>query len=104
MIRTLRSETTAMLLLSRFFGRRDVRSIHRPWPSRRPNLESLEGRQLLSSVKLFVEPAIVGQHIGTGVAEIKHVPVDLHIVGSHIGSNVVVSHPLDLNPQPLPPG
>jgi len=92
-----------MLLLSRFFGRRDVRSIHRPWPSRRPNLESLEGRQLLSSVKPLFEPAIVGQHIGVA-AEIKHVPVDLHIVGSHIGSNVVVSHPLDLNPQPLPPG
>ncbi len=92
-----------MLLLSRFFGRRDVRSIHRPWPSRRPNIESLEGRQLLSSVKPLLEPAIVGQHIGTGVAAIKHVPVDL-IVGSHIGSNVVVSHPLDLNPQPLPSG
>jgi hypothetical protein len=92
-----------MLLLSRFFGRRDVRSIRRPWPSRRPNLESLEGRQLLSSVKPLFEPAIVGQHIGTGVAEIKQVPVAL-VVGSHIGSNVVVSHPLDLNPQPLPPG
>jgi hypothetical protein len=92
-----------MLLLSRFFGRRDVRSIHRPSPSRRPNLESLEGRQLLSSVKPFSAPAIVGQHIGTSVAEIKHVPVEL-VVGSHIGSNVVVSHPLDLNPQPLPPG
>jgi hypothetical protein len=94
-----------MLLLSRFFGRRDVRSIHSPWPSRRPNLESLEGRQLLSNVKPLVEPAIVGQHIGTNVAvEIKHVPVELFVVGSHIGSNVVVSHPLDLNPQPLPPG
>jgi hypothetical protein len=91
-----------MLLLSRFFGRRDVRSIHRPWPSRRPNLESLEGRQLLSSVGSSL-PAIVGQHIGTGVAEIKHVPVEL-IVGNHIGTNGVVAHPLDLNPQPLPPG
>jgi hypothetical protein len=91
-----------MLLLSRFFGRRDVRSIHRPWPSRRPNLESLEGRQLLSSVGSSL-PAIVGQHIGTSAAEIKQAPVKL-VVGSHIGSNVVVAHPLDLNPQPLPPG
>jgi hypothetical protein len=93
-----------MLLLSRFCGHRDVRSIHRPWPIRRPNLESLEGRQLLSSVKPLFEPAIVGQHIGTFIAaEIKRDPVDL-VVGSHIGSNVVVSHSLDLNPRPLPPG
>jgi hypothetical protein len=92
-----------MLLLSRFFGRRDVRSIHRPWPSRRPNIELLEGRQLLSSVKLLVEPAIVGQHVGTGVAaEIKHVPVDL-IIGHHIPDGPQ-SDRLDLNPQPLPPG
>jgi hypothetical protein len=50
-------------------------------------LENLESRLSLSG---FAAPAIVGQHIGTGVASIKQGPVEVR--------------PADLNPQPLPPG
>jgi hypothetical protein len=74
------------MLLSRFFGRREVPSIRRPLPCRRPLLEPLEGRQLLTTVTMckMVTPAIVGQHIGTGVTA--------EIVGQHIGTNIVGNH------------
>jgi hypothetical protein len=50
-------------------------------PRRRPQVESLEGRQLLSGIVgnhigTSLSPAIVGNHIGTNVAAIQ---------GQHIG-------------------
>ena len=69
------SETTSMLL-SRFFGRRDVRSSRRPLPRRRPLVEDLEGRQLLTAFT-------VGVAGGNG-------QTSAMVVGSHIGSNAMV--------------
>ncbi len=67
------------MLLSRFFDRQNVSLTHRSKPRRRPVVEALEGRQLLSTVA--VTPAIQGNHIGTNA-----------IVGNHIGTNIVGQH------------
>jgi hypothetical protein len=73
------------MLLSRFFGRREVPSIRRPSPSRRPLVESLEGRQLLASFMAtnLQSPAIVGQHIG--------VSADVAEGGGGVGQHIGVS-------------
>jgi hypothetical protein len=62
----------------------DRPAARRPGPRRRPQVEDLEGRQLLSTASLShtvapVTTAIVGNHIGTSVAA---------IVGNHIGTSV----------------
>jgi hypothetical protein len=81
--------------------RNDGSTTRRRQGRRRPLVEDLEGRQLLSG--------IVGQHIGTGVAmtpsiqkvrdaavsdqdvAIKHEPAVPAIVGNHIGMGVAAS-------------
>jgi hypothetical protein len=75
------------MLLSRFFGRRNVRSTCRPLARRRPLVEDLEGRQLLTAFTVGVaggngqtSALIVGNHIGTKTL----------IVGNHIGTNALV--------------
>ena len=55
------------MLLPRFFGREKVRSTRRPVPRRRPLVEALEGRQLLSTFN------------ATDVVQRKHILSD----GSH---------------------
>jgi hypothetical protein len=72
--------------LSQFFGRQRISVTRRSRPVRRPVVEALEGRQLLSG--FTVTPAIVGQHIGTPAIVGKHIGTPA-IVGQHIGSNVV---------------
>ena len=47
------------MLLSRILGRRDHRPARRPPSDRRPSVEPLEGRKLLSG--------IVGNHIGVAL-------------------------------------
>jgi hypothetical protein len=75
------------MLLSRLFGRQSVPSTRRSRPCRKPLVESLEGRQLLSA---FVDtPMIQGNHIGTSVVERKHVSAD-SIQGNHIGAPAIV--------------
>jgi hypothetical protein len=84
------------MFLSRFFGRQSVSSSRRQRPVRRPRVENLEGRQLLST---FVDtPMIKGNHIGTSVVvERKHIGADTvagnpsvtaFIQGNHIGTSV----------------
>ena len=66
------------MFLSRFFVRPEVRSTRRPQPRRRPLLEDLECRQLLSTVTATefgsppARPDIVGQHIGTNAVVEEH--------------------------------
>jgi hypothetical protein len=64
----------------------------RPEPRcRRPLVEALEGRQVLSGFAAPHVDMIVGQHIGTNVAAIQgqHIGVSVDAIqGSHIGSNV----------------
>jgi len=74
------------MLLSQFFGRQRISVTRRSRPVRRPVVEALEGRQLLST--FAVTPAIVGQHIGTPAVVGKHIGT-LAIVGQHIGTNAV---------------
>ncbi len=70
------------MLLSRFFGRQTARMTRRPLPNRRPLVEALEGRELLSTFALVqgyhigVE-AVVGNHAGTNA-----------VVGNHAGTNL----------------
>jgi hypothetical protein len=63
------------------FGRQvDCDSVRRPRLRRRPVVEGLEGRQLLSGIQgnhIGVTADIVGNHIGTSVTP--------EIVGNHIG-------------------
>jgi hypothetical protein len=67
------------------FNRLFARKSRRPVTKRRPLLEAVEGRMLLSGIvgqhigMPVATPAIVGQHIGSSVAT----PA---IVGQHIGS------------------
>ena len=79
------------MFMSRFLVERDVRHL----PRRRPVVEALEGRQLLSTFAANdfrsapVQPAIVGNHIGTNVAVVqrKHIGADVAMIqGNHIGS------------------
>jgi hypothetical protein len=87
------------MFLSRFFGRQDVRSTRRSQPDRRPLVEALEGRQLLSTFTVtkgvdaiqgnhIGAPAIVGQHIGTPAIVGQHIGTPA-IVGQHIGSAAI---------------
>jgi hypothetical protein len=74
------------MLLSQLFGRQSVPSTRRPRPARKPLVESLEGRQLLST---FVDsPMIQGNHIGTSAVLRKHVPDAIQ--GNHIGTSAVL--------------
>jgi len=89
------------MLLSRFFGRRDIRSIRRPQPRRRPLIEALEGRQLLSTytVRFFEDVADDGQGLEgrqllpsftvTKVTDGGPSSLRPAIVGNHIGTNAV---------------
>jgi hypothetical protein len=61
------------MMLSRFFGRQNDCTFRRSRLNRRPVVEGLEGRELLSAVAL-----IQGDHIGTNP-----------IQGGHIGTNAV---------------
>jgi acetyltransferase-like isoleucine patch superfamily enzyme len=81
--------------MSRVFVRRDVR----PLPRRRPLVEALEGRQLLSTftvTEVAPPPAqydVVGNHIGTNVAMIQgnHIGTNVAMIqGNHIGTNVAM--------------
>jgi hypothetical protein len=78
------------MLLSRFFRRRDVRSIRRSLPCRRPLVEALEGRQLLSTFTMtkVESPAIVGNHIGTSAIQGNHIGTSA-IQGNHIGTSAI---------------
>lgn len=84
------------MLLSRFFGRQKVSLTRGSGPFRRPVIEALEGRQLLSTFAVtpaiqgnhIGAPAIVGQHIGTPAIVGQHIGTAA-IVGQHIGTNVV---------------
>ncbi len=65
--------------------RSDAPSARRP-QARRPLVEDLEGRQLLSGIVgnhigVSYSPALIGHHIGTSVSSA--------IQGSHTGTNVV---------------
>ena len=74
--------------LLRLFRQGDRSTLRSQASRRRPLVEALEGRQLLSSVA--VTPDIVGNHIGTNVAAAiqgNHIGV-ADIVGNHIGTNV----------------
>ena len=74
------------MLLSQLFGRQSVRSTRRSRSGRKPLVESLEGRQLLST---FVDsPMIQGNHIGTSAVLRKHVPDAIQ--GNHIGTSAAV--------------
>ena len=86
------------MFLSRFFGQSEAPSIRRPSPGRRPRLESLEGRQLLTTFMAtnLHSSAIVGQHIGVAAVAEGGGGVGQHIgvaavaeggggVGQHIG-------------------
>ncbi len=79
------------MFMSRFSVKRDGR----PLPRRRPLVEALEGRQLLSTFTATefgsppAQPAIVGNHIGAPMIQGNHIGTNM-VVGSHIGSNVVV--------------
>jgi hypothetical protein len=90
--------------VSQLFGRQKISSTRRPVSGRRPLVETLEGRQLLSSFtqKVFdVRPAetlVVGQHIGAPEALKKqvengiignHGPGGLMVQGAHIGSPMI---------------
>jgi hypothetical protein len=83
------------MFMSRFFVGRDVR----PLPRRRPVLEALEGRQLLSTFTATeVAPpsahvAVVGSHIGSNVAMIQgaHIGNGVAMIqGGHIGNGVAM--------------
>jgi hypothetical protein len=71
--------------LSQFFGRQRISVPRRSRPVRRPVVEALEGRQLLST--FTVTPATNGQHIGTNVVG-NHIGTPA-IQGNHIGTNAV---------------
>ncbi len=73
------------MFLSRFFGRQKNSVTRGSRPVRRPVVEALEGRQLLST--FAATPAIVGKHIGTPAIVGQHIGTPA-IVGQHIGSNV----------------
>jgi hypothetical protein len=81
------------MLLSQFFGHQKDRSTPRSRPCRRPVVEALEGRQLLST--LGVTNAIRGNHIGTDTNghHVGYENIGIHIgseiQGNHIGTNVV---------------
>jgi hypothetical protein len=68
------------MYLLQLFRQQSDRSIRRLPARRRPLVEALEGRQLLSSFTVTAD-AIQGNHIGTNVSA--------DVVGSHIGTNVL---------------
>ena len=65
------------MFLSRFFDNQEVNSTRHRRPGRRPLVEALEGRRLLST--LTVTNAASGNQISSD------------IVGNHIGTNVVAA-------------
>ena len=92
------------MLLSRFFSRQNARMTRRTQLGRRPLIEALEGRQLLSTSALIVgnrigspmivgnhigSPMIVGNHIGTAAIQGNHIGTAA-IQGNHIGSPMIV--------------
>jgi hypothetical protein len=75
-----------MFTFSMFRSQSDRPSTRRPQVRRRPLVETLEGRQLLSTVA-----AIQGAHIGTNVAAIQGAHIGSNVAaiqGAHIGTNV----------------
>jgi hypothetical protein len=83
------------MFLSRFFLRQEARSNLRTHPRRRPLVEAVEGRQLLSTFtatepgSASAQNAVVGNHIGTNAIVGNHIGIET-LVGNHIGTNVVV--------------
>ncbi len=79
------------MLLSQLFGCPETRSIRRPLARRRPVLEDLEGRQLLTTF-LLPDAGYVGHHVGSDLSGIvgNHIgtTVTEDIVGAHIGTTV----------------
>jgi hypothetical protein len=71
------------MLLSRFFGRQNDCTSRRSRLNRRPLVEGLEGRELLSTVAL-----IQGSHIGTNAVQGAHIGTNA-IQGAHIGTNAI---------------
>jgi hypothetical protein len=74
-----------MFTFSMIRSQSDRPSTRRPRGRRRPLVETLEGRQLLSTVA-----AVQGAHIGTNVSEIQGAHIDVEAmggggVGQHIG-------------------
>jgi hypothetical protein len=65
--------------LSRFFVRQNARTTRRSLPDRRPLVEALEGRALLSTVAL-----IQGNHIGVAEIQGAHIGAP-EVQGAHIG-------------------
>ncbi len=89
-----------MLRFTTFRSQSDRPTTQRPRLSRRPAMEDLEGRRLLSGVVgnhgvgnvAQVEQLrsdIVGQHIGTSMIQGNHIGMSAGIVGQHIGTKMV---------------
>jgi hypothetical protein len=81
------------MFLSRFFGLRHTQTTRPYSPRRRPQVESLEGRQLLTALTLTSPElaGIIGNHAGTNVAAIQgqHIGTNVAAIqGQHIGTNV----------------
>ena len=81
--------------LSSFFVRKEVSSIRHPQPRRRPLVEALEGRQLLSTFTATefkwpsAQSAVVGSHIGSNAVVGSHIGYS-EVVGSHVGTNMAI--------------
>jgi hypothetical protein len=76
--------------LSRFFVRQNARTTRRSLADRRPLVEALEGRALLSTVALIQgahigAPQIQGAHIGAPQIQGAHIGAP-QIQGAHIGA------------------
>jgi hypothetical protein len=90
------------MFLSRFFVHRDVRSIRHPLPRRRPLVEALEGRQLLSTFTVSnfndVSPGslVSGNHVGTNLVSGNHIGSN-EVVGNHIGTNMIQGNHIGTN-------
>ncbi len=77
------------MFLPRLFGRQDVRSTRRSRPGRRPLVEGLEGRQLLTSFNFAKVAAVVSTNpVGTNVAPKKTIETAA-IQGNHIGTAAI---------------
>jgi hypothetical protein len=89
------------MILSRLFHRSEVSSTRRPMARRKPAIEALEGRQLLSTLTFSkvemnaaqvgssVADSIRGSHIGYDGIQGAHIGSAM-IQGAHIGSAMIV--------------